>query len=567
MKKTISISVAGTLFWIEEDSFVTLDNYLKGIKAHFSGEAECDEIVSDIESRIAEQFLECGKKIITQHEVEAMILSMGDVGDFDSGKQGHAETESAGTKAAEQKGKRLFRDPDNKVLAGVASGIAAYLGIEVLWVRLAFIVLTLMNGLGIVLYILFWLAMPEAKSASEQLAMSGTPVTLETISERIKERVDEVKSDKDSTLRRLAQLPVDAMQLVIRFFAKTLIPLVRMILGVFISLGAAFAILGISVAFGFAVFNLDQSFMDIPFRSVIPTGIIIAFLVATYFVILVPVLFVTLLGSSLVAGKSTVRTSTALGLIGLWFIAMLSAGVIGASYGTRVASYIETAPEYKNVSETTDVAPFTMVSARNGLRVTYIESASSSVRVIGHAQQVQSVAIDSAGGTLSLVSTDRHSGLCFFCDNVTPTIEVRSPTLLSFDGENAVRFEAAKISSTSTFTITLTNASQGVLNVDTPELHADLRNASWANISGSTTKAELSAENQSRINTEDLALKEATLSAENISNIFIGDSEKIDASATNGSRIRYQGTSVVTEHATNNGRIYSSGNGNGDSHR
>src|SRR5262245_43055011 len=115
MKKTITINLGGTVFNIEEDAYEKLRSYLDSVKSHFADE----EIVSDIEGRMAELFAEKSgeSKIVTMTLVEEMVKSMGRVEDFGGEIKGETEPKQI---------RRLFRDGDDKIIAGVASGLAHY---------------------------------------------------------------------------------------------------------------------------------------------------------------------------------------------------------------------------------------------------------------------------------------------------------------------------------------------------------------------------------------------------------------------------------------------------------
>lgn len=192
MKKTIPITISKILFYIEEDAYNQLSKYLDTVRAHFSSYPDSDEIVQDIENRIAEQFLENHNhdNIVTLENVEALIASMGNVEDFDETDKQSSDNETPKSKS---KPKKLFRDPDDVIIGGVASGLAAYFGMETSIMRLIFVIVTLFAGSGIIIYIILWLIVPEAKTSIDKLQMKGEPVTLESLNTILKEKVNELK--------------------------------------------------------------------------------------------------------------------------------------------------------------------------------------------------------------------------------------------------------------------------------------------------------------------------------------------------------------------------------------
>lgn len=186
MKKALQISLARTLFTIEEDAYAKLDNYLSNLRARFSTTDGKDEIMEDIESRIAEQFLESKKNIITFSEVDMVIASMGSDEEFD-------EAEKASSTPKKTSTRKLYRDTNNSVIAGVCSGLGKYFSIDPLLVRIIFVLFVFATGFGVLIYIFMWIFVPEAKTAGQKLEMEGNPVTIDTLSKSIREKIEEVK--------------------------------------------------------------------------------------------------------------------------------------------------------------------------------------------------------------------------------------------------------------------------------------------------------------------------------------------------------------------------------------
>ena len=150
MKKTLTVNLGGTVFHIDEDAYCLLDNYLSNLKIHFRKEAGADEIIDDIERRISELFTEkltAGSQVITIADVEEIIARVGKPEDFgvsDDESEPHKKEQTASSGQGYTRtttARRLFRDPDNKLLGGVASGLAAYFDWDITLVRILMIVL------------------------------------------------------------------------------------------------------------------------------------------------------------------------------------------------------------------------------------------------------------------------------------------------------------------------------------------------------------------------------------------------------------------------------------------
>ena len=212
MKKTFNINLGGIVFHIDEDAYELLDQYLSNLRIHFSKEEGAEENVHDMELRISELFSERlneRNQVITLSDVEEIIAQMGKPEEF---SEDTTQDTNSYNKKEEKGAKRLYRDPDNKVIGGVCSGIAAYFGWDVTIVRIILILLALpifTNGAfivkGIVLfYIIGWIIIPEANTATEKLSMKGMKVNVENIGKTVTdgfEKVnDYVKSEKSRTI-------------------------------------------------------------------------------------------------------------------------------------------------------------------------------------------------------------------------------------------------------------------------------------------------------------------------------------------------------------------------------
>lgn len=194
MNKTFNINLGGYPFAIDEDAYEYIQNYLGTIRRHFSASDGCEEILYDIEVRMAELFQEHlkGRAIISMKEIDEVIMIMGKPEDFGAepmSEQYYSSTKNTKSGSKVGTGKRLFRDPDDQKVAGVCSGIAAYFGIEdPLWVRL-FFVLLMFTGTGVMAYIVLWALVPQASNAGDKLAMRGEPATIENIAKLVEDEL------------------------------------------------------------------------------------------------------------------------------------------------------------------------------------------------------------------------------------------------------------------------------------------------------------------------------------------------------------------------------------------
>ena len=255
MKKTYNINLGGIVFHIDEDAYDLLDKYLSNLRIHFSKEEGAEEIVHDMELRISELFSERlneKKQVITLTYVEEIIAQMGKPEEFSEDT-----TQDTNEYIKEEKTpKRLFRDPDNKVIGGVCSGIAAYLGWDVTAVRIIFIALALpfilngsliLNGV-VIAYIIAWIIIPEANTAAEKLSMKGMQVNVENIGKTVTDGFEKVNNFvKSEKPRSFLQQVGEAIVGVVGFLIKCILviaaicftPVLFVVLIVFVSLLAA----------------------------------------------------------------------------------------------------------------------------------------------------------------------------------------------------------------------------------------------------------------------------------------------------------------------------------------
>lgn len=193
MKKTLSINISGLIFNIDEDAYLRLNQYTESIRNHFGSTEGNQDIISDIESRIAELLqpkITEQKQVICIADVEEVIAALGQPSEMD---ESESEAEKQEEKKKSNHRKRLFRDPDNKKLGGVAAGIGQYFSLDPLWVRLVFVILFLTSGVGFFVYIALWIFIPEAVTTADKLEMRGEPVNVATIEQSIKKEYESVK--------------------------------------------------------------------------------------------------------------------------------------------------------------------------------------------------------------------------------------------------------------------------------------------------------------------------------------------------------------------------------------
>ena len=193
MKITVSINIGGTAFHIDEDAYTELKFYLRSLERHFAREESSAEIMSDIESRISELLkarISDNKQVVTIQDVRELIAILGTPEDI-SEEQGTGSYEKMSSPGYH----RMYRDPDKKIIAGVCSGMSTYWGIDSWIIRVIFIVLALPGGLGILIYVILWIVLPEARTTAQKIEMKGEPVNIHNIKDSVKDEFKNVKEN------------------------------------------------------------------------------------------------------------------------------------------------------------------------------------------------------------------------------------------------------------------------------------------------------------------------------------------------------------------------------------
>lgn len=408
MKKTLQINIGGLLFTIEEDAYVKLNDYLNSLKRYFSTYESCDEIVQDIETRIAEKFYEKKQNgVIELEDVEKIIATMGTVSDFEAVKEeedlqqekvkSNPHVNQPFIKGLYRDGKRkalggvlagiahkyefdvvwariafltfalglitegvgpffillyfiawivlpvrndlsdnpsvrkFYRNPDDKVIGGVASGLASFLKVDVKIVRIVFVISGFLV-IGIIIYLLFWIVAPLATSLTQKLQLEGQPVTIENIEKSVKIKEGPQEQVQESTLSKIVLFPFRLIGVFFSFLGKLVGPIATLLK---IFAGVIIIILGISISFSamvalgafFGVMNANEwistgsgEFNQI-LREIPSYGAIFAFFTA-----FVPGLALIIAGIMLIAKKVIGNKNFWASLLLLWLV-----GIIGTT--------------------------------------------------------------------------------------------------------------------------------------------------------------------------------------------------------------------------------------------
>ncbi len=222
MQRIIQINIAGRIIPIEENAYQILKDYINSLERQFLREDGQEEIIQDIENRIAELFnirLQSGAPAIDKTDVQKVIETLGSASDLHDGtsssksntQQGAGSSYQTGQQQYQQwqqyqqnKGRRLYRNPYDKILGGVCSGLAAYFDVDPAVVRLIFALLAFGMGVGFLAYIIAWIVVPVARTPEELNNMTGgTPMDFHTMTKNMGDELQDLKKRGEQMSKEL----------------------------------------------------------------------------------------------------------------------------------------------------------------------------------------------------------------------------------------------------------------------------------------------------------------------------------------------------------------------------
>lgn len=329
MKKTYSINISGFIFNIDEDAYEKLLNYLNTLKLKFTNAAESEEIIKDIESRIAELFQEKLQKtqVITIDHVNEIIGILGTPEEINDDSQ--EEQDKKEQKSEDRSNRRLYRDPDNRIIGGVSSGLAAYFNIDRLLMRIIMAATFFFSGP--LLYILLWVLIPEAKTTAQKLEMSGEKINIENIEKSIKNEFKKVKKSfneyKDKGYKE-SQSALDNFVSIILNLAHFFVRVIMIVIGVGFVLAGILVL--IALIGGSFTQNIGPNGFNLRFLSDIflTDGNIDMVLLSICLIIGIPVVSIIIAGIKLlfrIKSKNRIFKWT---LFGFWIFALIMLAVL-----------------------------------------------------------------------------------------------------------------------------------------------------------------------------------------------------------------------------------------------
>jgi len=359
MNKTININLGGIFFHIDELAYQKLKLYLDAIRRSLSDDPQGrDEILNDIEHRIGELLSERVKderQVVNENDIDEITKIMGKPEDYLVDEE---IFEDEPTYRPRKSNKKLFRDGDDKFLGGVCSGLAHYIGMEAIWMRIIWLVLAFGFGVGFLVYFLLWILIPVAETTAEKLQMKGEPVNISNIEKKIREEFQDVSSKvkegvnqatekvKSSEFKKNVESKAKSgFNEIVDTIGKIIVAIFNVFgkfIGALLIFIAASTLIGLIIgAFSigsFEILGFGNDYVHYPpffFDSVIPSWLLILF---TFIAIGIPFVVLFMLGLKILSSNvKSFSTTTKLSLLGIWIISLLGLGFAGINFATQTA--------------------------------------------------------------------------------------------------------------------------------------------------------------------------------------------------------------------------------------
>jgi phage shock protein PspC (stress-responsive transcriptional regulator) len=347
MNKTISINLGGFFFHIDEDAYQKLSRYFDAVKRSLSPDGR-DEIMKDIESRIAELFqerIQNDKQVIGLVEIDAVIGIMGQPEDYKIDEE-TTNSSNANTFNSKSTAKKLYRDKENCIISGVASGFGHYLNIDPVWIRLLFVIIVVAGfGSPILIYLILIIIIPEAVTTSQKLEMKGEDVTISNIERKVREGIDELTNKIGSIdhqkIANNTREGINKTGNVLSSFFAIVFSIITKIIGGIIVLFSSISLVAFCIAGIIMIFstNMPDKFLlnhiETPIGLETPMwiqGILVLFVFG------IPFFFLLILGLKLLVNNlKSIGNIAKYTLLATWIIAAGIAISLGINEATQLA--------------------------------------------------------------------------------------------------------------------------------------------------------------------------------------------------------------------------------------
>ena len=527
MKKTLTINLNGIVFNIDDDAYEALNAYLNELEKHFADD-EREEIIKDIEDRIAELFTERmhGRNVVDASDVASVIETMGQPNQFDD-EAAEPNADAAASKISQRKFRKFYRDGDDRLIGGVAAGLAAYIGWDTTLVRILLLLLLLFSaGWTLLFYILLWIIVPEAKTTAQRLEMQGIEPNLENIKKYMPKR---------ETIQHVGNRALEVISWILKFAA--------IFISGCIGIGLFMAVIGIVIA----IFTLRMMYIPGMFGSWID----IALLVSCALFLLCPAIGLVLLCIRLINKNAPHRPWISWTLLIVWIVSLFA--IIGTAIKSTHSPFVPniaaagatiTEQLFDNlnddsgaISEVRTCAPFSSIEAERAVRVVLSQGDTTSVVVKAQDHMLRNIETNVENGVLHIKNNNNNNHT-----RTLPVVYVTTPTLTSIEASEASFIKSeTPFEHLQTLTLEASEASRIQLTGSAERVIIEASEASRIQLTGNAEQVIIKASEASYVNVADMAITAVEATASEASSINIGQVEKARLTAESAAAITYEG--------------------------
>jgi phage shock protein PspC (stress-responsive transcriptional regulator) len=391
----------------------------------------------------------------------------------------------------------------------VCSGIAAYFGIDAVWIRIGFIILTLFWGTGLILYIILGIIIPEAKTTTEKMEMRGQPITIagivdtmkqEFTDEKNKKRVEKFKtmasdtgesmrkvfSEKSSgvgsVIKRIIRFPFEVIIAILKFLKNIIIPLLLRIIGVFILLGTIIGLFALTSGLFALIFNVNSPYVTFPIRDLITGPLYYFSLIFGYLIFFIPLILIALLALTMVRYKNSFPKAFTLSLISAWIIIGVFGGAIIVSNLPEIIAKGQQHPFFKETTTTYPLKNFTKLSINGPYDVVVKQGKEFSVKISSKEYAMRYINVEQKNTTLIINRIMETKPCIGWCDTPYARIEITMPDLQEISNRTLNDEQTLHASGRGTSFITLENMNLNNLKLDLLHHYISLKNTKIKNL-------------------------------------------------------------------------------------
>lgn len=533
MKRTFTVNLNNIVYHIDNDAYELLQQYMSEVESRLSPD-EKKEVMADIEARISELFterLQKGKNVINIDDVENVISILGKPNQFNDEE---TETEKETTSKSDKKFRRkYYRDPDNAVLGGVAAGLAALIGWDVVLVRILLVVILFLGyGTIIPIYLIVWLIAPPAKTISQKLEMQGEDVTAERIKSEINNVKNYVESDK---FKESATGIGSRLAEVFRIVFRVIFGFIGAIMGFvgFIMLGVLLLLLS------FLIFEPSIFTGLTPELSIFTPEKAVLMIIALIFIVGIPIFMLIYWAIKIISGKR--EKSGALGwfMVILWFLSIFMFTGLGAKTALTLSKgdfdsleLYWSSDDEEHVNELRTVEPFHGIEVSGNIEVELVQDSLSSVEVICHPDILSHIKTEVDNGVLKIYSNKIHL-------NRNVKVNVAAKTIQELTVNGASEINSNGQISADRLRVELTGASRADLDVAVvQDMDIEMTGASKANIEGHAYKLICDATGASKLDAENMTVRNANISGTGVCEVEVNVKDSLDVEVSGASKFK-----------------------------